>query len=216
MDLDVYAKQVPLNGLSADEEARARRMAFARDTCRSLASRHALRAVLAGIVGRSPASLVIEPDVAGKPHLASGQALHFNVSHSAHRCLIGVSAREAIGVDIEVMRSVEDAQSLARSYFTRDEREECSTDAAPGSIAFLSCWTRKEACMKALGVGLAAQPATIDVGCAPRIRSVSVPLGVDRCAVTVYPVDIPCDAIAAVALAAPADAIRALAFFRPA
>jgi phosphopantetheinyl transferase (holo-ACP synthase) len=42
---------------------------------------------------------------------------------------------------------------------------------------FLTCWTRKEACVKTLGVGLSALSAWIEVGCDPDLRAVAVPLG---------------------------------------
>ena len=124
VDLDAYAEGVALDGLCAHEYARAARMALGRDAQRYLASRHALRHVLATALDRSPESLVIEPDDFGKPHLAGESALHFNLSHSAHECLIGVSEDRPIGVDIEVVHKVVDADTLARAYFTDDERAE--------------------------------------------------------------------------------------------
>ena len=71
-------------------------MALGRDAQRYLASRHTLRQLLAGALNRSPESLVIEPDKFGKPHLADGSPLHFNLSHSGHEGLIGVSSDRAI------------------------------------------------------------------------------------------------------------------------
>ena len=90
VDLDAYAEAAALDGLTADEHARAARFALERDGRRYLAARHALRRVLAQALGRSPEDLVIEPDELGKPHLLPHGGLHFNLSHSAHEALIGL------------------------------------------------------------------------------------------------------------------------------
>jgi 4'-phosphopantetheinyl transferase len=208
VDLDAYAVDVALDGLAADEHARAAHMVFKQDAQRYLASRHALRRVLANALERPVESLAIAVDEAGKPHLADEPTVQFNLSHSAHAALIGIGRREAIGVDIEIIRQVRDWHALAQTHFTEGERAELARAGTLSDAAFLACWTRKEACLKALGVGLAAQPITIDAGCAARMRRISVPIGQQKCAVTVYSVNTPIEAVAAVALAAPADAMQ--------
>ena len=74
-------------------------MAVGRDAQRYRASRHALRQLLASALDRLPETLVIETDEFGKPHFADGSSLHFNLSHSGHEGLIGVSPDRAIGVE---------------------------------------------------------------------------------------------------------------------
>ena len=204
VDLDAYAATVTLDGLSAQEHARAASMAFGQDARRFLASRHALRHVLANALDRLPEGLVIEPDDFGKPHLLQGSAPHFNLSHSGYQGLIGVSLDRPIGVDIEVVLEVVDADALVGAHFTADEREEWLS--APDPLrdrAFLTCWTRKEACVKALGVGLSLQPASIGVGCATHSRVVGIPIGTGRCEVAVCSLRLPGKSVAAVAVATP-------------
>jgi 4'-phosphopantetheinyl transferase len=208
VDLDAYAAAVALDALAADEHARAARMPLGPDARRYLAGRHALRQVLAEALDRSPQDLVIEPDELGKPHLLPRGDLHFNLSHSAHESLIGLSRDQPIGVDIEVVHEVVDADALAGAHFTDGERAAWSRAAqALRDRTFLACWTRKEACLKALGVGLSAQPASIDVGCTPDLRVVTIPLGVRRCEVTLQSLALPSESVAAVALATP-EAVR--------
>lgn len=214
IDLDAYAEHVSLDGLSAHEHARAGRMASEKDALRCLATRHVLRHVLATALGCSPRDLIVEPDESGKPRLISHAALQFNLSHSGRLCVIALSRRYSLGVDVEMIREITDADQLTHSLFTDDERREWSTVVSTRSdAAFLSCWTRKEACLKALGVGLAMHAAEIDAGAAECVRKVSVPLGKHRCSATVYTVAIECDAVAAVALATPEDAALARQFF---
>ena len=214
VDLDAYAQAVALDGLSREEEARAARMVPGQDGRRYRAARHALRRVIAEIVNAPPESLVIEPDDLGKPRL-NGSGLQFNLSHSAHWALIGVSPDRAIGVDIKIVHKVVDAAALARAHFTNAERAAwLRAAAAARDRTFLTCWTRKEACVKALGVGLSAGPEAVEVGCAPDAPVVAIRLGTEDCEVTLESLRLPGESVAAVALAAP-EAVRvAREFFR--
>lgn len=214
VDLDAYARAVALDGLSREEEARAARMVPGQDGRRYRAARHALRRVIAGIVNAPPESLIIEPDDLGKPRLHES-GLQFNLSHSAGEVLIGVSPDRAIGVDIEVVHEVLDAEALARVHFTSAERTEWARAAAAArDRTLLTCWTRKEACVKALGVGLSAPPEAVEVGCAPDARVVAIRLGTESCEVAVESLRLPGESVAAVALATPEAVRRAREFFR--
>lgn len=205
--LDAYAQAVALDGLSPEEEARAARLKHGQDGRRWRAARHALRRIVAEIVNAPPESLVIEPDDLGKPRLHGG-GLQFNLSHSAGEALIGVSRDRAIGVDIEVVHEVLDAEALARSHFTNAERAEWSRAAAAArDRTFLTCWTRKEACVKALGVGLSARPEAVEVGSAADARVVAIRLGTESCEVALESLRLTGASVAAVALATP-EAVR--------
>lgn len=205
-DLDAYALCEALDGFSAEELERAARMRLERDAGRYLAGRHALRRVLAMALGRPPRSLVIERDALGKPRLPAGTGLQFSLSRSGTVCLIGVSRHLSIGVDVEAVRPIPDADGLADSQLTRNERQALADAIEPGDTALLTCWTRKEACLKALGVGLLVPAATVDAGVSRDLREVSVDFRARRCAVSVRSLDIARDAAAAVALADPRDA----------
>ncbi len=151
--------------LSADELARAGRFAFERDRRRYLAARCALRERLAQHIGVAAKSLRIVEGPFGKPCLAEAPAHHFNVSHSEAVALIGISDASEIGVDIETLRPISDAVSLAQSHFTPSELASyMASDDASKDMAFLCVWTRKEACLKAIGTGLSVAPSEIDVG----------------------------------------------------
>lgn len=214
VDLDAYAAAMALAGLTEPEYARAARMAFERDAERFLASRHALRQVLAAALACAPDSLVIEPDDFGKPCLVEGGALQFSLSRSAGTALIGISRDQAIGVDVERIRAVPDADALAQDHFTAGERAEwAETPGALRESAFLACWTGKEACLKALGVGLALPPASIDTGIGrdpgaqAGARVVAIAVGGQRCEVTLQSLGALNGVVGAVALAAP-DAVE--------
>jgi len=215
VDLDAHARDVPLDGLSAAEHARAGRMAFSRDARRYLASRHALRTVLSAVLGETPESIEIEIDAVDKPRLARHSEPHFNLSHSEQIGLIALSWGDAVGVDVEVIRSIADASALVWSHFSPGERARWAGVSEPRRDAeFFRCWTRKEACLKSLGVGLAAAPSSIDVSDSSCGAEVIVPLGNLACEVRLYAAAIPGDVVGAVALATAPAVTRARRYFQ--
>ncbi|MFE7757932.1 4'-phosphopantetheinyl transferase family protein [Streptomyces sp. NPDC057429] len=85
-----------------------------------------------------------------------------SLSHSAGCCVLAV-ARVPVGVDVERVR-VLDTDSMGQVVLTAAERRHVR-DAPSGierSRAFLRCWTRKEAVLKAVGIGLAADLRSIE------------------------------------------------------
>ena len=172
-DRDVHLWRVNLGGeppaekdavFDANERDRAARFVFARDRNRFLRAHHALKILLGAYLGVLPASVRVVREPHGKPVLAC-RSFGFNVSHSDDYGLIAVSRVANIGVDLEVLRLPQDARRLAAAVFSAPELESLAgiSDEALHR-AFFTCWTRKEAYLKALGVGLTLDPATVTVG----------------------------------------------------
>ncbi len=143
--------------LAADERARADRFHFELDRHRFIVGRGALRTILSGYLGIAPHQVRIRSTPHGKPMLATfpdRDDLQFNLSHSRELAVCAI-ARHQIGVDLEYVRPVPDAEEIAERYFS--ERENAvfrALSAAEKREAFFNCWTRKEAFIKALGDGL--------------------------------------------------------------
>jgi 4'-phosphopantetheinyl transferase len=170
VDLDLYAARLPLEGLSANEHARALSFAFGTDARRFLARRHALRSILAARTGLREA-LIFRTSRLGKPFLRNAAALHFSSSQSGSEAVIAVCEGHPVGVDVEIVREVVDADALTRLHFTASERAAWLEEAGDRKDrAFLTCWTRKEACVKALGLGFRLSPESFDVGCSGGLR----------------------------------------------
>jgi 4'-phosphopantetheinyl transferase len=73
-----------------------------------------------------------------------------------------------IGIDVEAVRVVPDADDIAARFFSRREREAyCALDGSRRPLGFFNCWTRKEAFVKALGDGLAHPLDDFDVSLSP-------------------------------------------------
>lgn len=130
-----------------------------------------LRAILSRYVGRPAKQLRFEYSRYGKPALAAepGQAeVHFNLSHSHGLALVAVTHRQAVGVDLEYIRPMDDYDDVARSTFSANEYAAIrALPAAQRLEAFYACWTRKEAYIKALGEGLSHPLKQFDVSVAP-------------------------------------------------
>ena len=70
--------------------------------------------------------------------------------------LIAVSLDGELGVDLERLRTISEAARIVESYFSSAEQAQFAALEEPLSAsAFLRGWTRKEAILKAKGVGLA-------------------------------------------------------------
>ena len=160
--------------LSAEEMDRAARFVFERDRRRYIVARAALRQLIARYVGRAPDSVPFRYGKFGKPRLDGRSGPAFNVSHSEECALIAVSRRGALGVDIEAIRELRDAEDIATRFFAPGEVARLmALPAAVRTGAFFTCWTRKEAYLKALGSGLAkpldAFEVTFGAGEPPRL-----------------------------------------------
>lgn len=145
--------------LSDDERGRASRFRLDRDRSRFIRVRGALRTLLGGYLGVRPVELTFEYGTHGKPALAGRyqDALQFNVSHSHSLALMAVSADIELGVDVEGIRPMPDADDIAARFFSPREAVELrALPAVSRTAAFFACWTRKEAYLKAVGRGLAA------------------------------------------------------------
>ncbi|HET8869482.1 MAG TPA: 4'-phosphopantetheinyl transferase superfamily protein [Aquabacterium sp.] len=162
------SKGWPLQGLlSEGERERAMRFRFERDARRYLVSHAALRQLLSKLLETTPNRVPIQISREGKPFLP-GHPLHFNMSHSEDWALIGVHPHRVIGIDLEQEHTISEIDSLARHSFGRHEYLAYSGLIAPLKVSrFFTCWTRKEACLKAIGSGLSVEPSTFEAGVEP-------------------------------------------------
>jgi 4'-phosphopantetheinyl transferase len=157
--------------LSEDELRRAERFHFPHDRSRFVIARGTLREILSLYVGLPPELLRFGQNAYGKPELVGEPGVtrvRFNLSHSGGLALYAVAAGREVGVDIEVVREGVPCEELAENYFSR--REVAALLALPVGYrrqAFFECWTRKEAYIKARGVGLSLPLDSFDVSLTP-------------------------------------------------
>jgi 4'-phosphopantetheinyl transferase len=177
LDLETEQLQLLRGLLSADERLRAAAFRFRSDRDRFAAGRGWLRWLLGRYLGRTPAGVRLRNDAGGKPALAgeADDGLRFNVSHSAGLALVAMTWAREVGVDVERIGDDFPGLDVARRFFSRGEV--AVLEALPPAFrirAFYDCWTRKEAYLKARGVGLALALDRFEVsfgpGQAPALR----------------------------------------------
>ncbi len=190
--------------LSTDEQERAATFRFDADRARFVVVRAVLRLLLSE-AGLGPAEcLTLVAGRYGKPELAHVSSVRFNVAHSGNLGVIAIATGQDVGVDVQEMRARPDLAGLARRFFTRQEA--LTLAALPEAdlpAAFYRCWVRKEACVKAVGLGLRAPFDGFDVGTEPfagRPRRISTPRAGADTACTLVDVDLGPDYPAALAV----------------
>ena len=161
--------------LSPDERERAARFRFDLHRNRYVAARAQLRLILSAHTGVAPEAIEFAYGTRGKP---SVDGIAFNVSHSGDIGIVAVTSSAPVGVDVELVRAVDDLRGMARISFSSSEREQVLSASDP-LAAFFRCWTRKEAYVKATGEGLSAalDAFTVDLGHAPAPIAFDAPNG---------------------------------------
>jgi 4'-phosphopantetheinyl transferase len=142
--------------LSSDEREKADRFRFEVDRRCSAIGRGYLRFLLGQILDSPPQAAQFECDEFGKPGLgAKHRRLQFNLSHSGNLILIAIARGRAVGVDVEKIRTDLELDDIAARFFSANERRIlASLVSSARHQAFFTCWTRKEAYLKARGLGL--------------------------------------------------------------
>jgi 4'-phosphopantetheinyl transferase len=146
--------------LSAEEHMRADSFYFQEQRRRFIVARGFLRSILAGYLNISRDQVEFSYGKYGKPMLDSRvfrSNLRFNLAHSAALAVCAVIYDQDIGVDAEQVRTLSEAGAIARTVFSAAEQATLrSLPPTQRDQAFLNCWTRKEAYLKAIGDGLAS------------------------------------------------------------
>ena len=154
--------------LAADERTRAGQFHFQKDRRHFIVARGLLRMILGRYLGQDPRTLRFCSNAYGKPGLApecGGDAtLSFNVSHAGALALYAVTRNRAVGIDLEDIRMDVECDSISEHFFSpRERRLLRAIPSAQRPEAFFHCWTRKEAYVKARGLGLSIALDQFDV-----------------------------------------------------
>lgn len=147
--------------LDEEERQRLSRFRFDTDQRRFLLGHGMLREVIGQVLGLDARSLVFHRGRHGKPYLA-GTLLRFNLSDTKDAVALAFSKEAELGIDLETMARQVDHRAVSQHYFTVDEQADIAA-AHEEKRRFLELWTRKEAVLKASGVGIMDDLRTLQV-----------------------------------------------------
>jgi len=161
----IQLSSIPLNedALSEAERQRAARFHFDKDRDRYIVSHASLRDILSRYLQSEPHDLKFAANEFGKPFLPDHN-IEFNLSHSGDLGLIAVTRGRKVGVDIELIREDIELENLAARFFSpREISELMALTIEQRTRGFFNCWARKEAYIKAHGLGLSLPLDSFDV-----------------------------------------------------
>lgn len=165
--------------LDTDERKRAARFHFDIDRQRFVSAHMLIRILLAQYLPTARGDLRIDRNEFGRPYLKDFP-LNFNYSRTEGWGLIAVARCGILGADLETLNAADDLLDVALQNFSPAENAELDGLAGEEwTQGFFNGWTRKEAIVKAAGVGLGMPLDSFDVsltpGAAPLIHRAAGP-----------------------------------------
>lgn len=117
---------------------------------------------LSSYVGCRPHEIILKRENNRKPQVVDRRFpnLDFSVSRTVDRVVSAFGIGLKLGVDVETLRPISDSGGLADRYFHKNERRWINAvEGWDRDLRFFDVWVRKEAFVKAVGLGL-----SIDLG----------------------------------------------------
>ena len=162
VDLTAWQKEADslLELLDPEERARATRFKFPGPRNQFVISRAMLRRALGCYLRTEAREVRFRTTANGKPELAADSDLRFgdlrfNLSHTEGVTVFAIARHRQVGIDVERIRPDTNALELAERFFSHPEVQWLRLQPASEQIpSFFTCWTGKEAYIKAYGAGL--------------------------------------------------------------
>ena len=167
LDISAAEQNSHAECLNAPERERASHYKFENDRRKFVVRSGVRRRILSSYLNADPAQIAFKVTNFGKPSLDAPydqSGLHFNSSDSGERALYAITLRRDLGIDIETVRPLPDAEKLAQRYFSPAEvKILLARKGHAREEYFFRIWSRKEAILKTVGVGLSGNLQRIDV-----------------------------------------------------
>lgn len=170
--------------VSKNEMERSKKFHFRKDRERYIVAHSSLRHILSRYLDLPPDQIHFTYNEQGKPELDPAydyNAMRFNLSHSDSVGLVAISRGSRLGVDVERIRLQAHIEEIAHRFFSPGEvRQLMSQPESQREEAFFRCWTRKEAYLKALGVGMLLPLDHFEVALEPGVPPKIIHIGGDE------------------------------------
>jgi len=141
--------------LSEKEIAKSRRFRFSRDRVSYIVVHGLLRWLLGGYLGIPPETIDITYNASGKPSVSGySRQMFFNLSHSSGLSVLAFDPENEIGADVERIDHDFDYETIVQHFFSPEEGRYIFDLKEESRQRFYEIWTRKEALLKAVGIGI--------------------------------------------------------------
>ncbi len=160
--------------LSNNELERSKRFIFDKDKKRFIITHGILRLILSRYIHLDSKTIYFAREKKGKPVIKNPENndIRFNLSHSGKYIIYALTRGREVGIDIQYMKDMPDSDRIVKRFFSNKEiNEYFELPAAIRKRAFFTCWTRKEALIKAIGEGLNMPLNSFSVSPNPGIKS---------------------------------------------
>jgi 4'-phosphopantetheinyl transferase len=169
--LDLDHLQLPWCGveqmLPESERKKSERFRFETISMRYIKRHYLLRVLLGRYLGTEFYEQEFHRNEQGKPSLKNEKgcnSIYFNLSHSENMCIFAFTKEGEVGVDVEKIYNLSDMVGIVERCFSLLENKKFRLlPEHSRKKTFFTCWTRKEALLKALGVGLSFPANQVDV-----------------------------------------------------
>lgn len=102
-----------------------------------------------------PSTVSFDYNRFGKPFLSGHyRSFFFNLSHSSDISILAFDNKDSIGIDVEKIDPEIDFRSISKTFFTQKEYDFINPGEEGSLKRFYQLWTRKEALLKAMGIGI--------------------------------------------------------------
>ncbi|MCH4547460.1 4'-phosphopantetheinyl transferase superfamily protein [Rhizobium changzhiense] len=148
--------------LSEEEQVRLERLISERSKAHFVFGRHLLRIALSRHFRTPTEQWEFKIDKLGKPRVLSPQSLNgvrFSLSHTEGLVGCAISPDYEVGLDVENLRHLPDAEALAQIIMSTEELAAATRPVS--SRTLLRLWTAKESYVKALGTGFLVEPSEV-------------------------------------------------------
>ncbi|MBN7810761.1 4'-phosphopantetheinyl transferase superfamily protein [Algoriphagus sp. H41] len=167
--LDAIEREIGL--LVEAEQKRSDSYVRQEDRNRYVLGKIYLKKLLSSYLKTDPSELEFKYSDQQKPTLENFPWVHFNVSHSGDYIIIGFANKWSVGVDIEQMTPNVDLYNMIINCMSSTEVSVILNSEMPRQM-FYKYWTRKEALLKGLGIGLTDRLK--DISCSDGLNLVPI------------------------------------------
>jgi 4'-phosphopantetheinyl transferase len=148
--------------VSNEERLNADKLLISEDKNTYISCHGLLRSIISKKMKTDPLNVTFTYDIKNKPRIL-GNPFYFNISHARGAFAFAISKFYYLGIDIEKVDWSIEIMPLINSFYSHKERRFVLSAKTSMHDNFTLLWTRKEALLKAIGIGIVENLDQIEV-----------------------------------------------------